>query len=66
MRSIGLVDFLIGVGILFVLEGILFAASPAFMRKAMKNALETPDNIMRAVGIGSAVAGLLLIWLVRR
>lgn len=66
MRSIGLVDFLIGVGILFVLEGILFAASPAFVRKAMKSALETPDNIMRAVGIGSAVAGLLLIWLVRR
>ena len=31
MRSLGFVDFLIGVGILFVLEGVLFAASPAFM-----------------------------------
>lgn len=66
MRSIALVDFLIGVGILFVFEGILFAASPAFMRKAMKSAIETPDNILRAVGIGSAVVGLILIWLVRR
>jgi uncharacterized protein len=26
----------------------------------------TPDNILRAVGIGSAVAGLILIWVVRR
>jgi uncharacterized protein len=66
MRSLGFVDFLIGVGILFVLEGVLFAASPAFMRRAMKSALEMPDNILRAVGIASAVAGLILIWLIRR
>ena len=66
MRSIAFADFLIGVGILFVLEGLMFAASPAWMRKAMKSALATPDNILRAVGIGSAVAGLILIWVVRR
>jgi uncharacterized protein YjeT (DUF2065 family) len=66
MRSIAFADFLIGVGILFVLEGIMFAASPAWMRRAMKSALATPDNILRIVGIGSAVAGLILIWFVRR
>ncbi|MCA6122175.1 DUF2065 domain-containing protein [Bradyrhizobium sp. WSM 1704] len=66
MRSIAFGDFLIGLGILFVLEGILFAASPAWMRRAMKSALETPDNILRVVGIGSAIAGLILIWFVRR
>ena len=38
MRSIAFADFLIGVGILFVLEGIMFAASPAWMRRAMKSA----------------------------
>ena len=66
MRSIAFVDFLVGLGILFVLEGLMFAASPAWMRRAMKSAMTTPDNILRAVGIGSAVVGLLLIWLVRR
>ena len=66
MRSTALADFLIGVGVLFVLEGLLFAASPAWMRRAMKSALETPDNLLRVVGIGSAVAGLVLIWVVRR
>ncbi|OIM91868.1 hypothetical protein BLN97_25155 [Bradyrhizobium elkanii] len=65
-ESIAFGDFLIGLGILFVLEGILFAASPAWMRRAMKSALATPDNILRIVGIGSAVAGLVLIWAVRR
>jgi hypothetical protein len=66
MRSIAIADFLIGVGILFVLEGLMFAASPAWMRRAMKSALATPDNVLRAVGIGSAVAGLILIWVIRR
>lgn len=66
MRSIAFADFLIGLGILFVLEGLLFAASPGWMRRAMQSAMATPDNILRIVGIGSAVVGLLLIWFVRR
>src|SRR2546423_10863132 len=66
MRSIAFADFLIGVGILFVLEGLIFAASPAWMRRAMKSAMATPDNILRIVGIGSAVVGLVLIWVGRR
>jgi uncharacterized protein YjeT (DUF2065 family) len=63
MRSIAFTDFLIGVALLFVFEGLMFAASPAWMRRAMKSA---PDNILRIVGIVSAVVGLLLIWFVRR
>lgn len=66
MRSFAFADFLIGVGVLFVLEGLLFAASPTWMRKAMQNALETPDHVLRAVGIGSAVLGLVLIWVMRQ
>jgi hypothetical protein len=66
MRSIAFADFLIGVGILFVLEGLLFAAIPSWMRRAMKSALATPDNMLRIAGIVSAVAGLILIWVVRR
>ncbi len=66
MRSIALSDFLVGVGILLVIEGLMFAAAPVFLKRAMKSALETPDNILRAAGIGSAVVGLFLIWLIRR
>ena len=50
MRNLAFTDFLIGVGILFVLEGLLFAASPAWMRRAMKSALATPDNMRGRVG----------------
>ena len=66
MRSLALADFLIGLALVFVFEGLMFAASPSWMRRAMKSALAAPDNILRAVGIGSAVVGLILIWVVRR
>lgn len=66
LRSIAFSDLLIGVGILLVIEGLLFAAMPNWMRQAMKSAILTPDNILRAVGIGSAVVGLIVIWFVRR
>ena len=58
MRHIAFADFLIGVGILFVLEGLMFAASPAWMRRAMKSALATPDNILRIVGGGGHSCGV--------
>ena len=66
MRSIAFGDFLTGLGILFVLEGLMFAASPSWMRRAMKSAMATPDHVLRAVGIGSAVLGLIIIWVIRR
>ncbi|ABE40574.1 DUF2065 domain-containing protein [Rhodopseudomonas pseudopalustris] len=66
MRSFAFADLLIGVGVLFVLEGLIFAASPSWMRRAMKSAMATPDNVLRVVGIASAVLGLILIWAVRR
>jgi uncharacterized protein len=66
MRSFAFADFLIGLAILFVIEGLMFAASPTWMRRAMKSAMATPDNILRVVGIGSAVLGLILIWVIRR
>ncbi len=66
MRSIAFADILIGVAFCLVIEGLMFAASPAWMRKAMKSAQATPDNILRAAGIASAVVGLVLIWAVRR
>lgn len=66
MRSIGFSDFMVGIGMLFVVEGLLFAAMPGWMREAVKSVLITPDNILRVVGIVSALGGLVLIWLVRR
>ena len=45
MRSLAFADFLIGLALVFVFEGLMFAASPSWMRRAMKNAQEMPDNV---------------------
>lgn len=66
MKAVGLHDFVVGLGMLLMLEGLLFAASPNWMRKAMQSALASPDTILRIVGLVSAVVGLMMIWLVRR
>ena len=58
-------DFLVALGLVFVLEGLLFAAMPGLTKRAMASAVETPESILRMVGIGSAVAGLAVVWLVR-
>lgn len=58
-------DFLVALGLVFALEGILFAAFPHLTKRAMVHIMETPDHMMRIVGIISAVVGVALIWLVR-
>ncbi len=65
IKSVGWQDFLIGVGIMLMLEGILFSALPKWMRGALERASTAPDHILRIVGLVSAIAGLFLIWLVR-
>jgi uncharacterized protein YjeT (DUF2065 family) len=58
-------DFIVAIGLVLALEGLLFAAFPGAAKQAMANVLETPDQILRAVGIVSALIGILVIWLVR-
>jgi uncharacterized protein YjeT (DUF2065 family) len=58
-------DFVVAVGLVLALEGLLFAAFPGAAKQAMANVLETPDSILRGIGIACAVIGILVIWLVR-
>jgi uncharacterized protein YjeT (DUF2065 family) len=58
-------DFLVALGLVFVIEGLIFAASPGAAKKAMAHVMETADGPLRVVGIASAVVGVILVWLVR-
>jgi len=58
-------DFLAAVGLVFVIEGLVFAAFPEQAKRAMASVMQTPEMTLRAIGIGSAVVGLILVWLVR-
>lgn len=58
-------DFVVAIGLVLALEGLLFAAFPGATKQAMSNVIETPDQMLRAVGIACAVIGVAVIWLVR-
>ena len=58
-------DFLVGIGLVFVIEGLIFAAFPGSAKKAVAAVLDTPDASLRVVGIVSAVFGIILVWLMR-
>jgi uncharacterized protein YjeT (DUF2065 family) len=58
-------DLAVAVGLMLAIEGILFAAFPVGAKQAMASVQETPDHVLRAIGIVCAVAGVLLVWFVR-
>ncbi len=58
-------DFLAALGLVFVIEGVLFAAFPFGAKRAMTAVLDVPDGGMRIVGLASALVGVLIVWLVR-
>jgi uncharacterized protein YjeT (DUF2065 family) len=58
-------DFLAALGLVFVIEGLIFAAFPASAKKAIASVLDTPDMPLRLIGIGAAVVGLIVVWLAR-
>jgi len=60
-----MLDFLVALGLVLAIEGLLFAAFPAVSKRAMSHVLETPDGVLRVIGIVSALIGVVLIWLVR-
>jgi uncharacterized protein YjeT (DUF2065 family) len=58
-------DFVVALGLVFAIEGIVFAAFPAMAKRAMLSVIETPEGALRLVGIASALLGVALVWLVR-
>jgi uncharacterized protein YjeT (DUF2065 family) len=58
-------EFIVALGLVFVIEGLVFAAMPGQAKRALTAIVESPEQFLRVVGISSAVAGLVIIWLVR-
>ncbi len=58
-------ELVVAIGLVFVIEGLVFAAFPRAAKRLAATALESPENSLRIAGIVSAVIGVVLIWLVR-
>jgi uncharacterized protein YjeT (DUF2065 family) len=58
-------DFLAAIGLVLVLEGVLYALFPDGMRRMMAQAMVMPPSTLRAGGLVAAFAGFVIVWLVR-
>ncbi len=59
-------ELLAGLGFVLAVEGILYAAFPEAMRRAMAQIIATPQEWLRLGGLLAAVLGVVLVWIARR
>jgi uncharacterized protein YjeT (DUF2065 family) len=58
-------DLLVALGLVAVIEGLLYAIAPGAMKRMLKQVELLPESTMRAVGIGAMVLGVIVVWAVR-
>lgn len=58
-------ELLTALALVVVIEGLLYAAFPGPLRRAVAVMLEQPDSTIRAVGLAAAAVGVALVWLIR-
>ena len=58
-------DFVVTIGLVLVIEGLVFAAFPGAAKRLAASAIESPETSLRVAGIVSAFIGLALVWLAR-
>ena len=54
------------IGLVFILEGLPYAASPESMRKWLIKLTELPPQQLRIMGLTAMGLGLLICWIVQR
>ena len=59
-------DLLTALGLAVAIEGLLYTLFPNAMKKMMVQVLAQPQSSLRTAGLVAAIAGVSLIWLVRR
>ncbi len=58
-------DLLVGLALAIVIEGALYALFPDAMRRSVALILAQPVERIRMIGLGAAVLGVVIVWLVR-
>lgn len=58
-------DLLVGVGLVLVIEGLLWALAPRLGARLLEMMAQTPENTVRTAGAVSVAIGVFIVWLVR-
>ncbi len=58
-------DFLDALGLVFVIEGLIYGGFPSLARKLASNVMDMSDNTLRYGGLAAVALGVGIVWLVR-
>ncbi len=58
-------DLFNALALVLVIEGIMPFVMPQSWKQTMQQASQLPDNILRAIGLGSMLLGVLLLYMLR-
>jgi uncharacterized protein YjeT (DUF2065 family) len=58
-------DLVVGLGLVLVIEGLMWALAPNLATRLLEVAATTPPSALRIAGWGAALLGLCLVWLIR-
>lgn len=57
---------LLGLGLVFVVEGLALALAPSRMEDLLARIAAMPRDQRRMIGLAAVAAGVVLVWLARR
>ncbi len=58
-------DLIVGIGLVFVIEGLVYALIPGAMRNMVEEMAKIPDSALRRGGLAALVMGVFIVWMIR-
>lgn len=58
-------DFFAAIGLVLVIEGLVYGGFPGLARKLAGEVLSMPENALRIAGLAAITAGVVIVWLAR-
>jgi hypothetical protein len=58
-------DLVVAIGLVLVIEGLLWSLFPGLGRKLLEAAARTPESSLRMAGAVAVAVGVAVVWLVR-
>ena len=58
-------EFFVAIGLLFVIEGLLYSLFPDQMKGMMQKMKDLPSNSLRIGGLFFALIGFIIVWIIK-
>jgi uncharacterized protein YjeT (DUF2065 family) len=58
-------DFFAAMGLVLVVEGLIYGGFPRLAKKLATEVLATPENALRIAGLAAIAIGVGIVWMVR-